>query len=74
MTTQIAIYRVIHTGVTNATGPAGLRYVHDAARPWAVLKTVGTREFCAGRYSQEKLAKRYIRGKLAANKLEQEAA
>lgn len=71
--TVITLYRVVNTA-PNVRGPHGLNYMHDASRPWAVLRNRGRSEICVGRYSQEKLAYRYIRGKLAQNRLEQEAA
>jgi hypothetical protein len=43
------------------TGPFGTRYVHDAARPWAVLRTTGRGEICIGRFASERLAKAAVR-------------
>lgn len=64
------MYRVINTAKENENaGPHGLKYVNDASRPWAVLRNRGRSEICVGRYSQEKLAKRYVSGKLAAIKM-----
>lgn len=69
----ITLYRVINTAAS-VQGPHGLAYVHDASRPWAVLYNRGRSEICVGRYSQEKLAYRYVKGKLMLRRLAQERA
>jgi len=53
-------FRIINTAVATNTGPNGIRYVHDAARPFAVLRAIGHGEICIGRYSAEKKARRAI--------------
>lgn len=57
-------YRIVNTAAPVA-GPHGLNYVHDAARPWAVLRDVGHREICVGRYSTAKSAKALVRSRAA---------
>lgn len=42
-------YLVIHTGTVK-------RYLHDAARPWAVIRFYGEHAQCIGRYSTCKAA------------------
>lgn len=49
-------FRIVNTKDA-LTGPLGTRYVHDAARPFAVLFDKGRGEMCAGRYSNEAGAK-----------------
>jgi hypothetical protein len=51
-------FRIVNTKDA-LTGPLGTRYVHDAARPFAVLFANGRldREQCCGRYSNESGAK-----------------
>lgn len=58
-------YRVIHTGAS-VPGPHGFVYMHDAARPFAVLRDVGRREICVGRYSTITAAKAFIRNRANA--------
>lgn len=47
-------------------GPHGIHYVHDAARPFAVLRNTGKQEICAGRFSTEKAAKDAIANRIKA--------
>lgn len=56
-------YRTINTAQT-VIGPFGIAYIHNAAKPFAVIKDTGSREFCAGRFSSEKLATQYTKAKL----------
>jgi hypothetical protein len=49
-------FRIVNTKDA-LKGPLGTRYVHDAARPFAVLFDKGRGETCAGRYSTEHGAK-----------------
>ena len=51
------MFRIINTKDA-ITGPRGIRYVHDAARPFAVLFDKGRgNEICALRCATEKAAK-----------------
>jgi hypothetical protein len=52
--------RIVNTKDALA-GPFGTRYVHDAARPWAVLRTATSGEICIGRFASERLAKAAVR-------------
>ena len=52
-------YRIINTREA-IEGPHGIRYMHDAARPFAVLRNTGKREVCAGRFSTERAAESAI--------------
>lgn len=49
-------FRIINTAETHL-GPKGVRYVHDAARPFAVLFNKGQGEICALRCRTEQAAK-----------------
>ena len=49
-------FRIVNTKEA-IKGPLGTRYVHDAARPFAVLFDKGRGEMCCGRYSTEAGAK-----------------
>lgn len=49
-------FRIVNTKEA-LMGPVGTRYVHDAARPFAVLFNKGRGEMCCGRYSTESGAK-----------------
>jgi hypothetical protein len=62
--TQSTEYRVVYTA-SPVAGPHSLNYVHDAARPWAVLRDVGHREICVGRYPTIKAACALIRSRTA---------
>ena len=42
-------------------GPLGTRYVHDAARPFALLQATNRGEICIGRFASERLAKAALR-------------
>lgn len=42
----MSTFRIINTQEVH-TGPRGVRYVHDAARPFAVLFDTGRGEMCA---------------------------
>jgi hypothetical protein len=42
-------FRIVNTKEA-LMGPFGTRYVHDAARPFAVLFNRGRSEICCGRY------------------------
>ncbi len=53
-------FRIINTREANESAN-GYRYVNDAARPFAVLVSTGRGELCAGRYSTEQAAKRFIK-------------
>lgn len=53
-------FRIVNTKEA-LTGPLGTRYVHDAARPFAVLFDKGRGEMCCGRYSNEAGAKATVR-------------
>jgi hypothetical protein len=57
-------FRTINTKDAHI-GPNGVRYVHDAARPWAVLRNSRHGEICVGRYSTEKAAKNRAANDLA---------
>lgn len=59
MTSQSA-FRIVNTKDA-LTGPLGTRYVHDAARPFAVLFDKGRGEMCCGRYPTEAGAKSAVR-------------
>jgi len=48
-------FRIINTQEAH-TGPRGVRYVHDAARPFAVLFNSNRSEICALRCSTEQAA------------------
>lgn len=61
---QTTEYRIINTAY-RIQGPHGLSYFHDAARPWAVLRDVGRREICIGRYSTIKSANALVRSRAA---------
>lgn len=50
------MFRIVNTKDA-LTGPFGTRYVHDAARPFAVLFDKGRGEMCVLRCSTEKAAK-----------------
>lgn len=52
-------FRIVNTKEA-LTSPLGTRYVHDAARPFAVLFDKGRGEMCAGRYPTEHNAKRAV--------------
>ena len=52
-------FRIINTRDSIA-GPFGIPYIHDAARPFAVLFTAPRGETCCGRYSNEADAKRAV--------------
>lgn len=60
--TQTIGYRIVNTA-NQIQGPHGLAYVHDAARPFAVLRDVGRREICVGRYSTIKVASALVRSR-----------
>lgn len=45
-------FKIVDTK-TAPVGPTGIRYIHDAARPFAVLFDKGLGEMCVGRYSNE---------------------
>lgn len=49
-------FRIVNTKDA-LTGPLGTRYVHDAARPFAILFDKGRGEMCALRCPTEKAAK-----------------
>jgi len=53
-------FRIVNTKEA-LKGPLGTRYVHDAARPFAVLFDKGRGEMCVGRYSNEVGAKAAVR-------------
>lgn len=53
-------FRIVNTK-EDLKGPLGTRYVHDAARPFAVLFDKGRGEMCVGRYSNEASAKAAVR-------------
>jgi hypothetical protein len=48
-------FRIINTQEVH-TGPRGVRYVHDAARPFAVLFDKGHGEMCALRCATQSAA------------------
>jgi hypothetical protein len=56
-------YRIINTREA-IEGPHGICYVHDAARPFAVLRHAGAQEICVVRYSTEKAAKSFIQSRI----------
>lgn len=53
-------FRIVNTKDA-LTGPLGTRYVHDAARPFAVLFDKGRGEMCVGRYPNKAGAKAAVR-------------
>lgn len=53
-------FRIVNTKDA-LTGPLGTRYVHDAARPFAVLFDKGRGEMCALRCPTEQAAKAAVR-------------
>ena len=55
----MASFRIVNTKDA-LTGPLGTRYVHDAARPFAVLFDKGRGEMCVGRYPTEASATRAV--------------
>lgn len=73
MSIETVTYRIVNTA-HQIMGPHGTRYVHDASRPWAVLRGTDHRESCVGRFSQEKYAKRLIANRRAQAAAELEAA
>lgn len=60
MFSTASAFRIVNTKDALA-GPFGTRYMHDAARPFAVLFNKGRGEMCCGRYSTERDANRAVR-------------
>jgi len=56
-------YRIINTK-EDVKGPSGISYIYDAARPFALLRAIGSREICVARYSTEKAARRVLQARL----------
>jgi hypothetical protein len=58
-------FRIINTQDAHI-GPRGVRYVHDAARPFAVLFNSNRGEICSARCATEERAKIVMAGFIAA--------
>lgn len=64
----VTTYRVINTA-QGVMGPFGLQYVHDAAKPFGVVRSNGIKEFCIGRFSTETKAKTFLKMRVYALKV-----
>lgn len=58
-------FRIIDTAETHI-GPNGVRYIHDAARPFAVLFASNRGEICSARCATMKRAREVMAGFIAA--------
>lgn len=65
----VTTYRTINTA-QGVLGPFGVAYIHDAAKPFGVLKSHGQKEFCIGRFSTETKAKKFVKMRLSNLKFE----